>query len=257
VNGTGHYRLLALDMDGTLLNEDKQVTLETRKWIRRAVEAGFQVIVSTGRGRQSALPYVEELGLTGPMVLVNGSEVWKSPNELWVRELMPLDEILELRRLAHERDIWYWAYTTEGVRNRDDWPDGEGESRLDWLKFGFYTENARILAELRSMLEEDGRFEVTNSHPFNLELNPKNVNKSRGVAQVCQLLGIPMSRVIAVGDSINDLDMIRDAGLGIAMGNAQEEVKRQADAVTADNEHDGVAMVIRRYLFGEEVEFLP
>jgi len=248
---TSPYRLIALDMDGTLLNEEKQVSEENRKWIAEAEKAGITVIFSTGRGRQSAMPYMELLGLTGPMVAVNGSEVWKEPGKLHKREPMPVEWIRELRQLALHYDVWYWSYAVEGIFNRENWPvtDGAVES-MTWLKFGYYTENAAKLPAIRETLEGCGKLEITNSHPCNLELNPKGITKASGLREVCSILGLDMSQVIAMGDSVNDLSMIREAGLGVAMGNAQELIKAEADIVTASNEEDGVARVIRKYIFG-------
>lgn len=81
--------------------------------------------------------------------------------------------------------------------------------------------------------------------------NPAGVTKASGLAEVCRVLGIGMEQAVAVGDSLNDLAMIKEAGLGVAMGNAQEAVKQAADEVVAGNEEDGVAEAIRRFVFGE------
>lgn len=247
-----NFKLIALDMDGTLLNEDKKISEENLKWINAAEKAGLTVILSTGRGKQSAGPYLEEFNLRAPMVLVNGSEIWKTPQELYKRELMPVEWIRSLKQLALDLDVWFWAYSVEGVFNRENWPDEAGTDSAGWLKFGYYTENTEKLPKIRAELESWNLLEITNSHPFNLELNPKGINKASGVREVCKLLGIGMSQVIAMGDSQNDISMIREAGLGIAMGNAQELVKQTADAVTSTNDEDGVARAIRRFVFGDE-----
>lgn len=253
--GTNHspYRLIALDLDGTLLNEAKEISPENRKWIDEARKAGVTVMFSTGRGRQSTMAYVEELALNSPLVLVNGSEIWRAPGELLQRTEMPLEWVRAFRRMALDYDVWYWAYTVEGILNRDNWPaEEEAEERLTWLKFGFYTENPEKLPHIRAELEKRGDLSITNSHPCNIELNPLGADKGSGVRQVCRLLGIDMSQVIAMGDSFNDLPMIREAGLGVAMGNAQEEIKALADEVAATNEEDGVAGIIRKYIFHME-----
>ncbi|MNP64340.1 Sugar phosphatase YidA [compost metagenome] len=96
-----------------------------------------------------------------------------------------------------------------------------------------------------------GGLEITNSSPHNLEINPLGVNKAAGILEVCKLLGLDMSQVIAVGDSLNDLAAIQQAGLGVAIGNAQETVKEEADAVVASNNNDGIAEVIQKYIFNE------
>ncbi|MGX4587344.1 Cof-type HAD-IIB family hydrolase [Paenibacillus chitinolyticus] len=240
------YKLVALDMDGTLLNEEKQVSPANREAIYAALEAGVTVIFSTGRGVQSALPYAEELKLQTPIVSVNGSEVWKAPHDLLKRTLLDLDLVRRMYDLAIEHDTWYWAYSVEGMYNRDNW--AEDITKPEWLKFGFYTENKESLEIIRGELARWGELEITNSHPDNLELNPKGISKASGIEEVCKLLGIEMSQVIAMGDSENDIAMIRAAGLGVAMGNAQDGVKHIADLVTVTNDEDGVAKIIQEYV---------
>jgi HAD superfamily hydrolase (TIGR01484 family) len=242
----GTYKLIALDMDGTLLNEEKLISMPNRKAILAALEAGVTVIFSTGRGVQSAMPYVEELGLQTPIVAVNGSEVWKAPGELLKRHLMSAELVRKLHEIAVKYDTWWWAYAVSGMYNTERWTDDiDG---VEWLKFGYYTEDAAILSEIRSVVEAWDVFEITNSHPSNIELNPKGISKASGVEEVCQILGINMSEVIAMGDSENDIAMIRSAGLGVAMGNAQEGVKQIADITTVTNEEHAVARIINEYI---------
>lgn len=244
---TAKYRLLALDMDGTLLNDEHEITPETVKWIHKAVEAGVYVCMSTGRAFRSAWPYAEQLGLSTPMVTVNGSEIWRAPHELHRRSLMDTASVKQMHAIAVEHDIWFWAYNVKQVHNRDDWDTVDVDAE-EWLKFGYHTEDDDIRHRVLMQLQELGGLEVTNSSPHNLEINPLGINKATGIAEVCKLLGISMSEVVAVGDSLNDLAVIQQVGLGVAMGNAQETVKQEADAVTADNNSDGIAQVIREYI---------
>ena len=233
-------------MDGTLLNERSEISKENERWIRKAVEAGITVCFATGRGFASAAPFAERLGLTSPMILVNGGEVRSSPEKVFSRTPMDTEHVKALRETALRLGIWYWGYGTDGVYNRDRW--AEDEDSVVWLKFGFYTENEAALAAAAAAAKEIGTFEMTNSHPNNIELNPSGVSKASGLRQVCELLGIDMAETAACGDSLNDIAMLREAGLGIAMGNAQEQVKQACDAVTRTNEEDGVAHVIREYI---------
>ncbi|TDF98882.1 Cof-type HAD-IIB family hydrolase [Paenibacillus piri] len=242
----GNYKLIALDMDGTLLTEDKLISADNKAAIKAAHAAGVTVMFATGRGIQNVAAYVEELQLSAPIVTVNGSEVWAAPGILHSRTLMDTALIREMHAIALEYDTWYWAYAVQEIFNRDKWTD-EVDSK-QWLKFGYYYEDADKLEAIRSRLASWDALELTNSHPFNIEINPKGINKASGIRQVCGLLGIDMSQVIAMGDSLNDESMIRAAGLGVAMGNAQDEVKRLADVVTETNEEHGVARIIERYV---------
>ncbi|GIQ68443.1 HAD family phosphatase [Xylanibacillus composti] len=239
------YRLIALDMDGTLLNDNEEISEANKAAIRRATEAGIVVCLSTGRGMFSLRPYIEELELQAPLVTVNGGEIWRNPDELYEQHVMAAREIERLHQLAVDHDVWFWGYAAEGVYNRSNWTAAVYEHT--WLKFGYYTEDSELLAFLRAEAERGGDFEITNSHPSNLEINPAGVNKAAGLRSVCNMLGLQMEQVAAVGDSMNDWAMIREAGLGVAMGNAQQELKEAADWVTLSNEEDGVAHVLEKH----------
>lgn len=240
------YRLLALDMDGTVLNDDQRITKETADAIRSACEAGITVMFSTGRAFVNALPYAEELGLDSPMITVNGSEVWKNTRELHLRHLLDREAIKRMYAMSEEHDVWFWAYSTERLYNKENW--GANIDAEEWLKFGYFTKDDRKREALWRELRAMGGLELTNSSLHNIEINPAGVNKATGLQTVCELMGLNMSQVVAVGDSLNDIAAIRAAGLGVAMGNAQDEVKQAANVVVRTNNENGVAQVIREYL---------
>ena len=241
------YRLLALDMDGTLLDDRQRISDTNAAWIRRAIEAGIIVCLSTGRSFESAVPYAEQLGLETPMITVNGGEVWSKPYELHRRICLPAETVQRLYETARAYgDVWFWAYATDGLYNKERWTsDAAGKM---WLKFGFHTEDDDLRHAIWKEISGWGGLEITNSSPHNLEINPAGVSKAAGLMEVCRLVGCSLAETVAVGDSLNDLAAIRAAGLGVALGNAQEAVKAAADAVTGTNEEDGVAQVIRDYL---------
>ncbi|MGN7455178.1 Cof-type HAD-IIB family hydrolase [Paenibacillus pasadenensis] len=241
------YKLLALDMDGTTLTDTQTISEENAEWIGRAMEAGITVCFSTGRGFQGAIPFAEQLGLETPLITVNGSEIWSRPHVLHRRTLMGAQEIRRLHELAvRHAEPWFWGYAVEGVFNKEKWIEpADGFDRLHWMKFGYHTENDAIRESIRQEIESWGSLEITNSSPWNLELNPLGVNKASALRELCGLLGIAMEEAVAIGDSLNDIAAIRECGLGIAMGNAQDEVKEAADAVTLGNNEHGVAYAIR------------
>ncbi|AWB45886.1 phosphoglycolate phosphatase [Paenibacillus sp. CAA11] len=242
------YRLLALDMDGTLLTDNHQISPETAKWIRKASEAGVHVCLSTGRSYDEAIDFGVELGLQTPMITVNGSEVWRNPQELYRRELLDKELVSRMYNIAREKNAWFWAHSVEDLYNEKNWDDKLLDEK-EWVKFGFHTEDDQVRHEILMLLQEMGGLEITNSSPYNLEINPQGVNKATGIRIVCDLLGIRMEETIAVGDSLNDMAAIQAAGLGVAMGNAQIAVKENADYVTSSNNEDGIAEVIRKFIF--------
>jgi len=245
------YRLLALDMDGTLLDGRERISPANAEWVRRAAEAGVIVCLSTGRSIFRTLPYAEELGLDAPIITANGGEVWRRPHVLHRRICLPWETVERLYRLARSRDVWFWAYSTEGLYNKEHWT--EDIAGQEWLKFGIHTEDDGLRRALWDEIASWGGLELSNSSPLNLEVNPAGVSKAAALEEVCRLVGVSMAETVAVGDSLNDLAAIRAAGLGVAVGNAQEAGKRAADAVTASNEEDGVALVIRRYILEGEI----
>jgi HAD superfamily hydrolase (TIGR01484 family) len=244
----GKYRLLALDLDGTLLNDRSEISETNLEWVQHAREAGVTVCVSTGRGFQSALPIAEQMGLDTPMITVNGGEIWTKPHSIHRRTLLDSSKVMKLHALAEKHDVWFWAYTTHDIYNKERWIDDTIGSH--WLKFGYHSEDLPVLNEILQEIQTWDGLEITNSSPFNIEINPSGVSKASALEEVCRMLGYDMSEVVAIGDSLNDIAAIRAAGLGVAMGNAQEEVKAAANVVTANNQHHGVALAIQKYVLG-------
>ncbi|RED57204.1 Cof-type HAD-IIB family hydrolase [Cohnella lupini] len=242
----GKYRLLALDLDGTLLNDRSEISATNLEWVKRAVDAGVTVCVSTGRGFQSALPIAEQMNLDTPMITVNGGEIWTKPHSIHRRTLLDSGIVMRLHALAEKHDVWFWAYSTQDIYNKERWI---GDTiTTHWLKFGYYTENLTVLNEILQEIQTWDGLELTNSSPFNIEINPIGVSKASALEEVCRMLGYDMSEVVAIGDSLNDIAAIRAVGLGVAMGNAQEEVKAAADVVTGSNQENGVAAAIQKYV---------
>ena len=247
INTTANYKLIALDLDGTLLTDDKRISDENKKWIRYATDHGVTVIFSTGRGIQTAGSIWKELELDSPMVLLNGAEIWEGPNKLFKRTFLSRDIVRRLYEIASSRGDWYWGYSVESLTGNDEWTSEMFER--DWMKFGIGSHHAETLAQIREELLRWGTIEVTASAHTNMEITAKDISKKSGVSEVCKLLGITMSDVIAVGDNDNDSKLLQAAGLGVAMANAVDHVKSIADVVTAPNNEDGIAAAIRKYVF--------
>ncbi|MRH44591.1 HAD-IIB family hydrolase [Aquibacillus halophilus] len=246
INQKNHdIRLIALDMDGTLLDADHRVSDENKKAITEARNKGVEVILSTGRHYSTCNEYAKELGLSSYLITVNGSEIWTASGELVDRQLLDLSLIQLLVDLHKKHNTSVWMISTEKV-----WR-GEVPDNLDahqWLKFGFDIEDEQVMKLVMDELEINESFELSNSSLTNIEVNAAGINKARAVEKVCHHLGITMDQVMAIGDSLNDIKMIEEAGLGIAMGNAQTDVKDVADWVTSKHTEDGVAKAIRNWV---------
>jgi 5-amino-6-(5-phospho-D-ribitylamino)uracil phosphatase len=240
-----NIKLIALDMDGTLLNEKKEISEANRKAIRDAEARGIHVVISTGRSMATLRDLAKSLSLSSYLVTVNGSEIWDEHGELVERSIVHNDLMTWMFDLSKTHKTGYWATSTERVFF-NEMP--EDLSTYQWLKFGYEIEDDKARETILKELRSRGEFEITNSSPTNLEVNAIGINKAKGIEKVCALLGITMENVLACGDSMNDLAMIKEAGLGVAMGNAQEIVKEAADWVTLSNDEDGVAEAIKKYV---------
>lgn len=243
-NKTPEIKLIALDMDGTLLNSNGEVSAENRAAIKEAKEKGIQIILSTGRSRLSCSEYAKSLQLNSYLVTVNGSEIWGPTGELVQRNKVDAELIQWMWELSKTHRTKFWAIGCEGV-----WHNEMPDNLLDinWLKFGFEIDDDAIRESIMNSLSEKGTFEITNSSLTNLEVNALGINKAMGIKAVCDILGISMENVMACGDSLNDIAMIKECGWGVAMGNAQEVIKQTANAVTDDHNEDGVAKAIRKW----------
>ncbi|MEH7382305.1 Cof-type HAD-IIB family hydrolase [Bacillus sp. JJ1533] len=241
------YRLLALDLDGTTLNENKEITLPTKYWVKKAVENGVIVSIATGRGRQMAEVFRKELALHSPMVFLNGAEIWKTPDDLFERHYLRTRDILRLHQLAIQTDSWFWGFTADRFIRKNDWKDDDVNEK--WMKFGLLNSNVTLIEKLKLELESWDHLEITQSADNNIEISAKGITKEYGIRKVCSLLDIELENVMAIGDSFNDLKLIKSVGLGVAMENASEKIKSSADVITSSNEKDGVARAICQYIF--------
>jgi 5-amino-6-(5-phospho-D-ribitylamino)uracil phosphatase len=238
-------KLIALDMDGTLLDGQDQVSDENRRVIKEAEKRGVAVVLSTGRSLKTARDYVLSLELSSYLVTVNGGEIWGPNGELIDINPVDTDHIQWMHELSRKHKTGFWATSSEDVW-RNKMPEDVFSQK--WLKFGFHIEEDDIRESVLKELRNKGLFEISNSSLKNIEVNAIGINKAKGLKKVCSLLGISMENVMAVGDSLNDIAMITEAGLGIAMGNAQETVKEAADDITGTNLESGVAQAIQKWV---------
>lgn len=246
-----NYKLLALDMDGTLLNDELHISDVNLRWIRKAIQHGVIVMLSTGRGYINAISYAQDMGLDAPMITVNGGEIWEKAEMLLQRKTLEASWIARLHELTKlYPQTWFWAYTADRIYNKECWHElSDDLASYEWLKFGYYDEDIAVINDIRQHIEAWQALEISNSSIYNLEINPLGVSKASALEALCRHLSIDLKDVIAVGDSLNDIKAIQAVGLGVAMANAQDEVKAAANAVTFSNNDHGVAEVIRRYIF--------
>jgi Cof subfamily protein (haloacid dehalogenase superfamily) len=268
-------KILFTDLDGTLLNNDKQVSDGNRAAIQRLLDAGHYLVVSTGRPVKSGFKVVQRLGLTMPgcyMIAYNGGTIFDcSEQKILTEKTFPLEYVQYLFKEANEYGIHIQTYgeddkvlTTKdspelqyylkGNRNALDYEIHENVCELlvkDPYKVLLINMDEEKLLDFRNEHQEwaEGKCESTFSSRQLLEYLPKGVNKGSGVRMLCEMLEVKIENTYAAGDERNDISMIETAGVGIAMKNAVDEVKAVADYITEnDNDHDGIAEVIDKLI---------
>ncbi|MCA0971273.1 Cof-type HAD-IIB family hydrolase [Halobacillus litoralis] len=240
-------KLIALDLDGTLVSHEGEVSKANEEAVKKAKEAGIHVVLSTGRSLSRCRDIAESLGRSSYIVTINGGEIYDHEFNLVEQNQLAHEHVKRLWELKKEHGLYFWSSTVQGLFNEVDPFEDEVED-YDWLKFGFDIEDQDVRDVILQELNENEHLEVTNSSPTNIEVNPVGVNKAAALKKVCRWLDLSMDDIMAVGDSVNDLAMIREAGFGVAMGNAQDLIKEEADYVTGTNKEDGVAQVIHKVL---------
>ncbi|WP_281252496.1 HAD family hydrolase [Oceanobacillus timonensis] len=241
-----HIKLIALDMDGTLLDDKGGVSPANIKAIQAVKQQGIDVVLSTGRFINEVTDFAEIIENPSFLITANGGEIWKDFNQLIERHIIPIDLIEWIFDLAAKSEAKYWGMTTENLYYPGGFP--ECLHAYEWLKFGLETPNDNLRRNFWEKLIKIKELEVTNSNFINIEINAKGVNKAKALKTVCKLKGISLDNVLAVGDSLNDISMIKESGYGVAMGNAQPDVKKAADWITESNIKDGVAQILDKLI---------
>lgn len=267
------YKLIALDMDGTLLNHQKQISARNKAAIAAARQQGVTVVLASGRPLEGMSAYLEELGMTGEedyVICYNGTLVQRAADRSVIRsQSLRGRDASHIASLAAELGVNVHAFSPErGLITPAMNHYTEHESRLNdlpvtLLDFAVLSPEEEILkvmlidppellgpAIARLPAELYQAYTVVQSAPFFLEIMNRESHKGAGVAALAEHLGIERHQVICMGDAGNDSHMIDYAGLGIAMGNATDELKAMADHITASNDEDGVALAIERFVLG-------
>ena len=261
------YKLLACDLDGTLMDETFTFTPRVKAAVALAMDRGVAVTIATGRAYPSALPFARELGLTLPLICTQGGLV-KDPitGEVLHQAVMSLSLAHEIIALSQQRGWHLTLYADDQVyltglqcpRSFYDQMFGLPLHVVNELvtaitcapaKFIIIAEPEEadtIVPELRKRFT--GRLRIVRSHRNFVEGNPLDASKGRALARLAARLGIRRSQTAAIGDNDNDADMVAWAGLGMVMGNAHPDLKAIADVILPPVEKDGVAVAIEKYI---------
>jgi len=269
------YTLVVSDMDGTLLRDDKTVSERTLRAIRRFEAAGGRFTVATGRGVQSATQHIRRLELTTPLLLLNGCLVYDpvTGEDILCRRLSP--EALEavwpvllenrLEMVVHgprEAAVLRMNAVIEEHLRLDGIevavrPDLTPVNAGGVVKILTIGDPADLDRAEQAIQKASIPVQLVRSYPTYMEVLPPEGGKGSALTALLAHLKLPRSQCIAVGDYLNDLDLLEAAGLGVAMENAHPELKRAAARWTASNEEDGVAQLLEDLVAGRPVGMAP
>jgi Cof subfamily protein (haloacid dehalogenase superfamily) len=270
-----NYKLVCIDMDGTLLNDNKEVSDKNKEGIKRLLENDIQVAVTTGRPFISAGYFADLIGQNLPIIASNGAYIYeKGKGVIYSRPLSKVNVINIIKILKENgyspqfhgaKDVYaekleysalYISKLNQTIPEKNRMKINlvnSFDSILDnyngeFLKCILLNDNQEDILKIKNQIKKLKGVEVVSSSILNLEIMEKGTSKGKAIVNLAKYLDIDMQQVAAIGDNENDLSMIKTAGLGIAMGNATDEVKKQAKRVTASNNEDGVFYAINKFI---------
>lgn len=264
------YKIIAVDMDGTLLTSDKTIHPDSVSDIQAAVKQGIQVVYCTGRGLAELWPYVERLPEVRYAVCYSGAVVYdyRENKRIYHSEIEKrlMKKLIETAK--NYKAMLHFLSEKESIVASSD------VTHMDDFHMGIYQEMfTKITRKVRDM-EEEGKLhdsmtkiniyfrtmedrskgydELKNlpltfafAEETSLEMTAQYVTKATGLERLAEYLQIPMHQTAGIGDADNDRDMLKKVGFSVAMGNAKDEIKKNCDFITEDNDHNGVGEAIR------------
>lgn len=264
-----NIKMIVMDLDDTLLNDELQISDYTKKVIFNAQKKGIKIVLASGRPTAAIMPYAEELNLAendGYVISYNGAIATKcSTKEEILRKTLTWENIDLLTEIHSERDVFIHTYINEEVITPKHNIHTDFEGRLTGLpvkevsnfRETIKSEVVKILlleepeklkkieTELKPVIGDSMSMNI--SKPFFLEFTNKEVDKDKTIDFLCKQINISKNEVMAIGDSYNDLTMIKGCGFGVVMSNGRSEVKKHAKHITHCNNTDGVATAINRF----------
>ena len=266
------YKLLVLDIDGTLTNSKKEITSRTLHALLKLQDKGVKVVLASGRPTPGIREYAKQLDLAkyGSFILAyNGAKIINcKTEEIVYQNTIPRQYIPRLYEAAKKHNVGIISYEKDNIiagHGIDDYirkesqiihlPIKEVEDFGEYVNFDvnkcLMTGDGDYLATVEEKMKEEfgNELSIYRSEPFFLEIMPQNIDKAYSLGKLLEHLGLTKDEMICCGDGFNDVSMIKYAGLGVAMANAQEIVREIADYITLSNDEDGIVHVIDKFIF--------
>lgn len=280
MEGNVKYKLVCIDLDGTVLNSRKGISKENKEAIKRLVENNVKVVISTGRMFNDASYFAKSLNLDYPIIAsngsivkrINGEYIYKSPIEKNViRKVMNILRKYNVNFNIHtEKNIYCSKMLSKYALNiymlkqlkfkgievntfyyKEDSKWNEFIENHQVLKCLAYSHNELNIDKVISELKNIKEINIFKAGKCAVEINSCNSSKGIGINKIMELYGIGKEEVVCIGDGENDISMMREVGVPIAMGNAIEKVKKEAKYITDENDENGVAKAIKNIYEGK------
>ena len=265
------YKLIAMDLDGTLNNDEKCITEKTKTALMTVQERGIRLALASARPSPGLFKERDILRLqdyhgilmsynggrivdaaTGKPLFETAMDLYQTKQVLRFLETLPVTPILDDGKQFYVTDKNGYKVDYECQNNRMEC--SEVGNLADFLNFPPIKILMSVLPEKLPTVQKQiadflpDELTVVQTAPFYLEVIPRRIDKGQGIRDICTAIGISTKEVIAFGDAANDIPMLQTAGIGVAMGNAAEAVKLEADYVTASNNEDGIAAALETFL---------
>lgn len=291
------YKLVAIDLDGTLLNSYGEVSKNNKQAIKKAIEKNVEIVLTSGRPIMSVKNLANELGSNNYMICGNGSITYNIQNEQIIyNRFIEKAKVLQIIKICEENSIFYNVYTKDTILTKNlnynilfynqenaSKPEDkkthiniiqniqeyvQNREEEDYLKiticdndkiiFGSIIRKLKTIKDVEILevshmsrkVIKDGTENVLMEYYYT-EITNTNVDKWNAIENLAKKLQIKREEIMAIGDNINDSNMVKEAGLGIMMGNSAPYIKKIADVVVKDNDNDGVAEAIEKYILKE------
>lgn len=264
-------KVLVLDIDGTLTNSEKEISPETKKGLLHIQERGHKVMLASGRPTPGMERYAKELEFEkygGYLLSFNGGKIINCrTGETVFQKTLPKEVIPGIFKMAVSEDCGFITYMYEEIlcgTRMDEYIELESringmpvrcvDNFLDYVDFDvnkcLMTASPEKAAMMEKALQEKfgDIMSIYRSEPFFIELMPKGINKASSIDRMLSTVGLKRENTICCGDGFNDMTMIEYAGVGVAMANAQEPVRKAADYITKSNDEDGLVDVIGKFI---------
>lgn len=288
------YKLLAIDLDGTLLNSRGEISEENRMAILDAKKQGIEVVLASGRIVDSVKKMSDEISANKYLIAGNGTVIMDiEKNSIIHENYIPKEKALEIIEICEENSMFYNVYTQKGIITpslnynvqvyyyENSQKEEEMRTNINIVpdiykyvkeintspifKINICDDNKIIFDRITNRLKQiDGVSIIETEHKskrvirsgtenidlqyYYTEITNEKANKWEAIRKIASILEIKDEEIVAIGDNINDEEMLKRAGLGIAMGESSETLKSKADKVTFDNDNNGVAHAIRNYI---------